>query len=47
VDFDRGLAATVDWYLQNEAWWRQILARGYQAHRLGTSTPRRKFGKTG
>jgi dTDP-glucose 4,6-dehydratase len=47
VDFERGLAATVDWYLQNEDWWRQILARGYQAHRLGTSASRQKFGRTG
>ncbi len=22
TDFDSGLAATIDWYRQNEAWWR-------------------------
>ena len=47
VDFEQGLAATVDWYLENEGWWRQILARGYQAERLGTSAPRPKLGRTG
>jgi dTDP-glucose 4,6-dehydratase len=24
VDFEAGLAATVDWYRQNEGWWRPI-----------------------
>lgn len=47
VDFDRGLAATVDWYLENEDWWRQILSRGYRADRLGAAAPRQQLGKTG
>lgn len=27
VDFDEGLAATVKWYRENEAWWRPLKAR--------------------
>ncbi|WP_088348480.1 MULTISPECIES: dTDP-glucose 4,6-dehydratase [Rhodomicrobium] len=27
VDFETGLAATLDWYLAHEAWWRPISAR--------------------
>lgn len=33
--FETGIARTVRWYLDNEAWWREILARGYRADRLG------------
>jgi dTDP-glucose 4,6-dehydratase len=33
--FADGLKQTVDWYLANEAWWRDILAGGYEAERLG------------
>jgi len=29
-DFDSGLNATVDWYLQNEDWWRAILDGSYR-----------------
>jgi dTDP-glucose 4,6-dehydratase len=36
IDFDDGIAATVDWYLDNEIWWRSILDGGYQAERAGT-----------
>ena len=25
--FDEGLPATVDWYRENEAWWRGVLGR--------------------
>ena len=39
VGFDEGLAATLDWYLENEAWWRAILSGGYQAARRGSLTP--------
>lgn len=35
IGFDSGIAATVDWYLENEAWWRGILDGGYQAARRG------------
>ncbi len=34
-DFERGLAATIDWYLANEAWWRTIAAKKYSGQRLG------------
>jgi dTDP-glucose 4,6-dehydratase len=33
--FDTGLQRTVEWYLNNEAWWRPILERTYQGQRLG------------
>jgi len=34
-DFERGLAATVRWYLDNRPWWQAILDRGYKAERIG------------
>jgi dTDP-glucose 4,6-dehydratase len=34
-DFERGIAATVAWYLSNQRWWKVILERGYSAERLG------------
>jgi dTDP-glucose 4,6-dehydratase len=27
TSFDEGLARTIDWYRDNEAWWREVLAR--------------------
>lgn len=33
--FVQAIGETVDWYLDNEAWWRAILASGYDGHRLG------------
>ena len=33
--FETGLEKTVAWYLANRAWWQDILARGYQAERVG------------
>jgi dTDP-glucose 4,6-dehydratase len=33
--FDSGIAKTVAWYLDNEAWWRPILERSYSGQRLG------------
>ena len=33
--FDSGLRTTVEWYLSNEVWWREILARSYNGERLG------------
>ncbi len=27
TSFDDGLARTIDWYRENEAWWREVLAR--------------------
>ena len=35
ITFDEGLAATVGWYLANEAWWQRILAGHYRGERLG------------
>jgi dTDP-glucose 4,6-dehydratase len=36
VDFETGLAHTVDWYLDNEAWWQRIRSGAYRGERLGT-----------
>jgi len=33
--FEDGLEQTVRWYLDNEAWWRTIQARGFTGERLG------------
>jgi dTDP-glucose 4,6-dehydratase len=33
--FEQGLAQTVDWYLEHEAWWRSIAARRYGGERIG------------
>jgi dTDP-glucose 4,6-dehydratase len=33
--FDSGLKKTVLWFLENRAWWQDILARGYEAKRIG------------
>ena len=36
-DFEAGLARTVDWYLQNRAWWQGVRAKRYAGQRLGTA----------
>lgn len=36
VTLDQGLERTVQWYLDNEAWWRPLLARKGVGARLGT-----------
>jgi dTDP-glucose 4,6-dehydratase len=36
-DFERGLAATLDWYLHNQPWWDSIRAQKYHGQRLGVS----------
>jgi dTDP-glucose 4,6-dehydratase len=33
--FDSGIAKTIRWYLDNEAWWQAILTGAYQGERLG------------
>lgn len=33
--FETGLAKTVRWYLDNRAWWGDILQRGYKVGRAG------------
>jgi dTDP-glucose 4,6-dehydratase len=34
-NFESGIAKTVQWYVDEQPWWREILARGYQAKRVG------------
>lgn len=36
--FESGLRKTVQWYLENESWWRSILDGSYQGERLGLSS---------
>lgn len=33
--FESGIRKTVEWYLANEGWWKQILDGSYQGERLG------------
>lgn len=42
VDFEKGLARTVHWYLQNEDWWAPLRKSVYGGERLGLIKP----GKT-
>jgi dTDP-glucose 4,6-dehydratase len=35
--FETGIAQTVQWYLDHEAWWRPIMDRTYSGQRLGLS----------
>ena len=35
--FESGLSKTIDWYLNNEWWWRPIRENKYAGRRLGTS----------
>ncbi len=35
--FEEGLAATIQWYLDNEAWWGPIRAQAYAGQRLGSA----------
>jgi dTDP-glucose 4,6-dehydratase len=34
-DFEAGLDHTIDWYLDNRAWWESVRARRYAGQRLG------------
>ncbi len=34
-DFETGLARTIDWYLDNRAWWEPVRAARYAGQRLG------------
>ncbi len=38
VTLDEGLRQTVQWFLENEAWWRPLLKRSGVGQRLGTGT---------
>ena len=33
--FEKGLEETVDWYINNEEWWENILNKNYNLERLG------------
>jgi dTDP-glucose 4,6-dehydratase len=33
--FESGLRKTVQWYLDNERWWRRVLSGDYRLARLG------------
>ncbi|MBS0195018.1 MAG: dTDP-glucose 4,6-dehydratase [Proteobacteria bacterium] len=35
VDFEQGIAATVDWYLDNAAWVKRVLDGSYRLERIG------------
>jgi dTDP-glucose 4,6-dehydratase len=35
--FESGLDKTVAWYVANRSWWKDILARGYSAERIGVA----------
>ena len=35
VDFEQGIAATVDWYLANDAWVKRVLDGSYRLERIG------------
>jgi len=37
-DFERGLAATIDWYLNHQDWWQEIRHGKYQGQRLGAAS---------
>jgi dTDP-glucose 4,6-dehydratase len=36
-DFERGLAVTIDWYLNHKDWWEGIAAKKYAGGRLGAA----------
>ncbi len=38
MTLQEGLRATVEWYLDNEEWWRSIQQTGYRQERLGLET---------
>ena len=35
--FESGITKTVEWYLNNTAWWQAVLDGSYQGERLGTA----------
>ena len=36
-DFERGIRRTVQWYVDNRAWWERIRGARYAGQRLGTA----------
>jgi dTDP-glucose 4,6-dehydratase len=46
-DFETGLGRTIDWYLQNRAWWEAIRGARYAGQRLGqTPLGQTRMGQT-
>lgn len=39
VTMEKGLERSICWYLDNEIWWRLLLARHGMGKRLGTGAP--------
>lgn len=39
MTFEEGLRRTVQWYLDNESWWRPLVGDRYQGQRLGIGAP--------
>jgi dTDP-glucose 4,6-dehydratase len=37
--FESGIQKTVEWYLENDVWWKSILDKNYQLQRLGVVKP--------
>jgi dTDP-glucose 4,6-dehydratase len=44
-DFETGLAKTIDWYLDNRAWWEALRAARYAGQRLGVTQASDTKGK--
>jgi dTDP-glucose 4,6-dehydratase len=40
--FEQGLGETVDWFLNNEWWWRKLMDERYDGRRLGLSMSEEK-----
>ena len=38
IQWDEGFEHTIDWYLENEGWWRPLIKAGMFGQRLGTKT---------
>jgi dTDP-glucose 4,6-dehydratase len=37
ITIERGIRKTINWYIDNETWWREILEKKYAQNRLGES----------
>lgn len=44
-DFENGISRTIDWYLENEWWWRPIRDEKYEGTRLGVSPRPQRAGR--
>jgi len=45
--FETGLRKTVQWYLENQAWWRNVLSGAYRGERLGLTRTAGQQSTTG